>query len=148
MTTSTLAFVALAIAANQACTKSEPAPAPQAEVQPAAAVKPAAAPPSSTATTSDADHAAAKDIWTTRCTPCHGTTGAGDGPASAGLTPKPRNFQDAEWHATVGDEYIQKIIVFGGMAVGKNAAMPPNPDLDAKPSVVAALRAHVRSMKK
>lgn len=78
--------------------------------------------------------------------PCHGASGAGDGPASAGLTPKPAAFSSAEWQAKVSDEHIEKIIAYGGMAVGKSAAMPPNPDLDGKP-VIPALRVLIRGMK-
>jgi mono/diheme cytochrome c family protein len=90
----------------------------------------------------------ATQIFATRCTPCHGPTGRGDGPASAGLTPKPRNFTDPKWQAAVTDEHIEKIVQYGGAAVGKSPAMPSNPDLTSKPEVVAALRAHVRSLKK
>jgi hypothetical protein len=72
--------------------------------------------------------------------------GAGDGPASAGLTPKPANFTLPEWQQKVTDDHIEKIIAYGGMAVGKSAAMPPNPDLDAKPEVIKALRAYVRGL--
>src|SRR5262249_10969543 len=88
----------------------------------------------------------ATNIFSTRCTTCHGPTGHGDGPASAGLSPKPRNFSDKTWQASVTDEHIEKIVQYGGAAVGKSAAMPPNPDLVAKPAVIAALRAHVRQL--
>lgn len=91
--------------------------------------------------------AEAEQIFSTRCTTCHGPRGQGDGPASAGLDPKPRNFTDRSWQNSVTDEHIEQILVYGGSAVGKSAAMPPNPDLQAKPAVVAALRAHVRSLK-
>ena len=104
------------------------------------------------ATASHADAEAAKkeaqSIFELRCTPCHGPKGAGDGPGSAGLTPKPRNFTDAEWQKSVNDNHIETIIKFGGMAVGKSPAMPPNPDLMAKPEVVSALRQVVRGFKK
>jgi len=86
----------------------------------------------------------AKEIYTTRCTPCHGAEGRGDGVASAGLTPKPRNFHDPEWHKTVDDAYLEKIIKYGGAAVGKSPAMPSNPDL-GDPAVVAELRTIVRT---
>jgi high-affinity iron transporter len=33
-------------------------------------------------------------VYETRCAPCHGADGAGDGPAAAAITPKPRNFRD------------------------------------------------------
>jgi mono/diheme cytochrome c family protein len=102
------------------------------QAQPAApAAAPAAPPAAPVAGAADA-RAEAEQIFTTRCVTCHGPQGAGDGPASAGLTPPPRNFQDPAWQA----------------AVGKSAAMPGNPDLMSKPDVVAALRAFVRGLKR
>lgn len=99
-----------------------------------------------TTTTATADPAAsAKQIFSQRCTPCHGPTGAGDGPASAGLVVKPRNFQDPAWQASVTDDHIIKIIQFGGAAVNKDAAMPGNPDLK-DPAVLAALKDVVRGL--
>jgi len=88
----------------------------------------------------------AQEIFSTRCSVCHGASGKGDGPGSAALNPKPRNFTDAAWQKSVSDEYIEKIIQFGGMAVGKSATMPGNPDLTAKPDVVKGLRATVRGL--
>lgn len=104
----------------------------------------------STSSRADGDAAKkeAQEIFATRCTPCHGPSGAGDGPGSAGLTPPPRNFTDAAWQKSVTDQHIETIIKFGGMAVGKSPAMPPNPDLMAKPEVVSALRQVVRGFKK
>jgi mono/diheme cytochrome c family protein len=90
--------------------------------------------------------AEAEQIFATRCYTCHGSAGAGDGPASASLTPKPRNFQDPAWQQSVSDEHIEQIIQYGGAAVGRSPAMPGNPDLTAKPEVVAALRTHVRGL--
>ncbi len=37
-----------------------------------------------------------KQLFSVQCTSCHGVGGAGDGPAAAGLNPKPRNFTAAE----------------------------------------------------
>ena len=62
--------------------------------------------------------------------------------------PRPRNLQDAAWQLSVSDEHIEKIVQYGGAAVGKSPAMPPNPDLMSKPEIVAALRAHVRALSK
>ena len=79
-----------------------------------------------------------------RCTPCHGSTGGGDGPASASLNPHPRNFHDKTWQASVNDEHIFKIIQYGGAAVGKSPGMPANPDLQEKTQVVQGLVKKVR----
>ncbi len=87
----------------------------------------------------------AANLIATRCTPCHGPNGKGDGPASASLTPKPRNWTDKAWQKIASDEEIEKAIVYGGAAVGKSPAMPANPDLADKPEVLAALRKKVRS---
>lgn len=92
--------------------------------------------------------AEADKIFSERCATCHGPGGAGDGPASAGLVPKPRNFHDQAWQQSVSDQHIEQIIQYGGAAVGKSVTMPANPDLTSKPEVVAALRAHVRSLGK
>lgn len=99
------------------------------------------------AAVSAAARSEAEQLFATRCTPCHGPQGHGDGPASAGLTPRPRNFGDASWQDSVTDEHVEKIIQYGGAAVGKSPAMPPNPDLMSKPEVVRALREHVRSLR-
>lgn len=84
----------------------------------------------------------AKTVFTQRCVPCHGATGNGDGPASAQLTPKPRNYTDKVWQASVDDAYIEKIIKLGGAGVGKSPAMPNNPDLP--PEVITGLKDVVR----
>jgi mono/diheme cytochrome c family protein len=135
--TSMLVFAAAAAAA---CSKPSPAASDQAEPQPT---------PTATATAGGAaaggDSAAkAKEIFANRCTPCHGPEGRGDGVASQSLDPKPRNFHDPEWHTSIDDAYIEKIIKYGGAAVGKSPAMPGNPDLNDQ-AVVAQLRTLVRS---
>jgi mono/diheme cytochrome c family protein len=90
----------------------------------------------------------AQEIFSSRCSVCHGAQGAGDGPGSAGLTPKPRNFQDKAWQGTVKDDYLVNIIKNGGGAVGKSPAMPPNPDLSEKTEVLNALASHIRGLAK
>jgi len=123
------------------CTSKDAAPAEPKAAEPAAAPTPAPA-----AEPAGDPVADAKDIYTNRCTVCHGTTGKGDGDGSAALEPKPRDFTSAEWQSSVTDDHLSKIIVFGGLAVGKAATMPPNPDLDAKPEVVAELVKFVRGL--
>ncbi|GIW73099.1 MAG: hypothetical protein KatS3mg102_2641 [Planctomycetota bacterium] len=108
----------------------------------------AAAAASGGSTITAAARAEAKTIFQTRCAVCHGEQGRGDGPGSAGLDPKPRNFQDADWQASVTDEHIEKIIVYGGAAVGRSPTMPGNPDLQGKPAVVAALREYIRNLER
>jgi len=132
-------LIGLAISVS-GCTPKEPAPAEPkaAEPTPAPTPQPAAEPSDPVAE--------AAEIFQNRCTVCHGEKGHGDGPGSAALDPKPRNFSSAEWQASVTDEHIQKIIVYGGTAVGKAATMPANPDLDARPEVVAELVKVVRGL--
>ncbi|MEZ4234118.1 MAG: cytochrome c [Polyangiaceae bacterium] len=90
----------------------------------------------------------AKDIFKKKCLVCHGESGQGDGPGSAALDPKPRNFTDAEWQKGVSDEQLSKTIIGGGAAVGKSAIMPGNPELKGKPEEVKALVAIIRGFKK
>lgn len=91
--------------------------------------------------------AAARALFATKCVVCHGDHGAGDGPGSAALNPKPRAFADAAWQAAVTDESLKKIILEGGAAVGKSPAMPSNPDLKGKDQEVAELVKIVRRFK-
>jgi mono/diheme cytochrome c family protein len=99
------------------------------------------------ATSAEAD-AAAHEIYRTRCVLCHGESGKGDGPGAMALDPRPRDFGDAAWQSTVTDEYVERIIARGGVAVGKSPSMPPNPDLQGKPEVLRALRQLVRGFVK
>ena len=85
-------------------------------------------------------------IWTTRCSLCHGAGGKGDGPASAPLNPKPRDLTDKKWQTSVDDAHIELVIVKGGTAVKLSPMMAANPDLESKPDVVRALRAKVRNL--
>lgn len=87
----------------------------------------------------------AESYFAQRCALCHGEHGNGDGPGSAGLNPKPRAFSDSAWQASVTNEQIERIIVRGGAAMGKSPSMPPNPDIEEDPQLVADLRSIVRS---
>ncbi len=125
------------------CTPKEAAPAePERAAEPAPA--PEAAPSEPVAVKDPAVEA--EEIFKARCVTCHGEKGKGDGPGSAALNPKPRDYTSAEWQKSVTDEHIEKIIIGGGTAVGLSALMPPNPDLTDKPEVVAALVAVVRNL--
>lgn len=78
---------------------------------------------------------------------CHGSGGRADGPGAAALNPKPQTFVDAAWQDEVKDDEIAKAIVGGGVAVGRTPGMPANPELQAKPEVVAELVKIVRKFK-
>ena len=137
------ALVFAACLAAAACSDGSPESGPARPAGTAPAAAPAPAAPAAAA--ADAATQAAR-LFNERCVTCHGPEGAGDGPASAGLTPPPRNFKDPAWQQSVSDEHLDRIIQFGGAAVGKSPAMPANPDLMSKPDVVAALRAHIREL--
>lgn len=116
-------------------------------------IGPTAAPEEQGATTQTTaagkiDLAAAREVFESRCSACHGTSGRGDGPGAAALTPKPRNYTDASWQASVTDEQIRKTILLGGAAVGKSPIMPASPDLESKPEVVDGLVRVVRGFGK
>ena len=121
--------------------KQSPTPSPRSEPAPAATSAASGAAPSAPSASEQA-----QTIFATRCTPCHGAEGRGDGVASKGLTPMPRDLSSPEWQQSVSDDHLDKIILYGGMAVGMSPAMPGNPDLSSKPEVVVALREHVRSL--
>ena len=87
-----------------------------------------------------------EQVWTSRCSLCHGAGGKGDGPAAGPLNPKPRDMTDAKWQASIDDKHIQTIVVKGGPAVNLSPMMAANPDLESKPDVVKALVAKVRSL--
>jgi cytochrome c551/c552 len=130
---SSILVIVLALAS--ACGKEDP---------PASSSEPATSPPSPTPSGGATAKEKATTIFSQRCVPCHGTSGNGDGAASASLSPKPRAFGDVEWQKSVADDHIVKVIKFGGAAVGKSPAMPGNPDL-SDPEVVAALKDIIRS---
>jgi len=88
--------------------------------------------------------AAAQSLFNERCVVCHGAEGKGNGPASSALNPRPRDYTDRAWQATVTDDHLRKTIQLGGAAVGKSPLMPASPDLDGKPDVVEGLVMIVR----
>jgi mono/diheme cytochrome c family protein len=90
----------------------------------------------------------ASDIFKDRCVTCHGEQGHGDGPGASNLMPKPMDFHNSNWQVSVSDADIAKAIVHGGAAVGLSSQMQPNPDLEDKPGVVAALVERVRELAK
>lgn len=133
-------LVAVIVAMTVACSKTESQPASgSAEADKGGGANAGAV---------NIDKKAAKEIFDTRCSACHGTDGKGDGPGAAALTPKPRNYTDRAWQKSVTDEQIKKAILLGGAAVGKSPIMPASPDLDSKPEVVEGLVQIVRQFGK
>ncbi|MEN4011183.1 MAG: cytochrome c [Chloroflexota bacterium] len=65
---------------------------------------------------------AGKTIYEERCASCHGPAGAGDGPAAAGLDPKPSHIRDVV--GVAGDDYLFWRIAEGGAMAPFNSSMP------------------------
>ena len=133
-----------------ACDEKKPEPPPTPPTTTTTTPPPTTPPPATPPTPPPAadPKAEAEQIFTQRCSVCHGMSGQGDGPGAAALNPKPRNYTDAAWQASVTDDQIAKTIVEGGAAVGKSPLMAPNVDLKDKADTVKALVAKVRSFKK
>ncbi len=133
----------IAISFLSACGKNDKPPAPTSGSPNA---KPESGPtanrPSGGGGGSPAEQAAA--MFQNVCSQCHGMGGMGDGPAAESLSPKPRNYSDAAWQASVTDDEIRKIILEGGQAVGKSPMMPAQGQLRGKPEVVDALVTIIR----
>jgi len=97
-------------------------------------------------TAASSDLAAGAEFYAQTCIPCHGEGGKGDGAASAALTPKPRDLTGKEWQDSIDDEYLRKIIQYGGAAVGKSPTMPANPVLGSQKEVLNGLVEHIRTL--
>jgi mono/diheme cytochrome c family protein len=70
------------------------------------------------------DAAAGKVVFLQNCAPCHGADGRGDGPASAGLNPKPANFRDPERRQQMTPERTIRIVTNGGLSMKLSPVMP------------------------
>lgn len=94
---------------------------------------------------SEADMQRAATFFAARCRVCHGPEGRGNGPMAGTLRPPPRSFADAVWQQSTTDEAIATIILKGGAAVGRSAAMPAAPELARQPGTLAGLVRLVRA---
>jgi cytochrome c553 len=90
----------------------------------------------------------AKQLFATLCVMCHGADGTGNGPAAASLNPRPRNYTDAAWQASITDDQIKETILKGGQGVGKSPMMPGQPQLAAQPEVLDGLVQIIRGFGK
>jgi mono/diheme cytochrome c family protein len=68
---------------------------------------------------------AGAQIYATLCESCHGPGGNGEGPAAAGLNPKPARHTDGAYMNGLSNEHVRTVIRDGGPAVGKSPLMAP-----------------------
>lgn len=95
-----------------------------------------------------AEPSQAELMFTTLCATCHGADGTGNGPAAGSLNPKPRNYTDAAWQASVTDDQLRETILKGGAGVGKSPMMPGQPQLKDHPEVLDGLVRIIRKFGK
>lgn len=121
----------------------EPASGTAATPEPAAPTRTAAetsmAPAPATPAAAEAD--LGSQVFVKRCALCHGPAGRGDGLASKGLNPKPRNFHDAAYMQTRTDAQLLEVIHKG------KGAMPKWEGQLSEAEITAVL-AHVRALSK
>ena len=63
-----------------------------------------------------------KTLYLANCAACHGESGAGDGPAAAGISPPPADLRSVVQRPMSGDGYLMWAISDGGAVMG--SAMP------------------------
>jgi len=80
-------------------------------------------------------------VYQERCALCHGPEGKGDGPAAAGLNPKPRNHTDGKYMNSRTDAQLLEVIHHG------KGAMPAWGGILTETEINAVLK-HVRSLAK
>lgn len=82
---------------------------------------------------------AAKVLFDTKCAVCHGITGAGNGPNADQFVPRPHDYTDPKWQASITDDQIKRIIVKGGANLGMSPGMPSHTLLRDRPDVLDGL---------
>ena len=70
------------------------------------------------------DAKAGKAKYDTLCGGCHGATGKGDGPAAAGLKPKPQDHTNGKYMNGLADKDLFDIVKGGGAGAKKSPLMP------------------------
>lgn len=70
------------------------------------------------------DAKAGKAKYDSLCGGCHGASGKGDGPAAAGLNPKPQDHTSGKHMNSLADKYLFDITKGGGVGVKKSPLMP------------------------
>ena len=85
--------------------------------------------------------AAGRDLYAAKCAMCHGAQGDGDGPAGAGLSPRPANLRSLVHSPMARDDYLMWAIGAGGAEFG--TSMPAFKDAlteDARWKIIRYLR--------
>jgi len=90
----------------------------------------------------------AQTMFDTKCAVCHGLGGAGNGPSADSFDPRPHDYTDPAWQASITDDQIKQIILKGGANLGKNSAMPSNILLRERPDVLDGLVKIIRGFGK
>lgn len=67
--------------------------------------------------------ASGKEVFELKCEECHGPEGAGDGPKSVNLNPKPADLGDSTVMAELSDGYLFWRVTKGGLMEPFNSAM-------------------------
>ena len=98
------------------------------------------------------DAAAGEALFVTNCATCHGTSGKGDGPVGAALTPAPRDFTTGDFKFDTDEDGkpgtdvdIRNVIANGGGAYGGSPLMAPWPTLSDED--VSNVIVYIRSLK-
>jgi len=139
-----LRLLAAALLWGVACGPSDPVAEPQGGSEPAEVDAPSAPPPSPAPDPAPAPPEPSPDVasertweclpgsaeagaelYATLCESCHGPGGNGEGPAAAGLNPKPARHTDGGYMNALSTEHIRTVIRDGGPAVGKSPLMAP-----------------------
>jgi mono/diheme cytochrome c family protein len=125
LATPALAVIATGCGGERETPAPEPAPVPDAgSAPPAPAIpSPEPSPEPAEAYTPDATRGAAR--YAALCASCHGARGGGDGPLAASLDPRPAAHNNGAVMNALSDDYLFKVIVEGGPAVGKSPLMAP-----------------------
>ena len=67
----------------------------------------------------------AAELYAQNCSSCHGPSGAGDGPLSATLVPKPAKHADGIYMNALSNDHLFKVVKEGGPSIGKSVMMAP-----------------------
>ena len=92
--------------------------------------------------------AEAREMFSVKCARCHGSAGGVNGFSSSILRPRPHNYTDPAWQASVTDDQIKEVILRGGVNLGKSPAMPSYPTLRNRPELLNGLVKLIRGFGK